>query len=141
MIFVRTKTLLAYMLTASALLIALISLVFALREMIFKESFCSKFSSQMKIETDELNAEVGKGKLVKSELINYGFEDEYKIYTKGVEWVVVKPNKLRLETNQTGEIFIYISPPSEASGDFLISIIAKSFCQEKEENILVHVNQ
>lgn len=141
MIFVKTKTMFAYILTFSALFIALIAFTFTLRELIFKESFCSNFSSQMKIEKDEINVEVGKGKLVKSELINYGFEDEYKISVKGVEWVVVKPNKLRLENNQTGEIFTYVSPPSEVSGDFLLSIIAESFCQKKEENLLVHVTE
>lgn len=104
-----------------------------------RELFCDNFSSAIEMEIDELNVSVGKGKLVKGQLINYGIEDEYKISTKGPDWVVVKPDKLRLEKNQTGEIFTYISPPLGISDDFLISIITRSFCQEKEENILLHI--
>ncbi len=137
----KTKTIFAYIFTTSALIIALIALVVALKEIIFIELFCKNFSSQFIVETDEINAEIGKGKLVKSELKNHGFEDEYEISVRGPNWVIIRPDKIRLDANQTGDIFTYVSPPKGASGDFLISIVAKSYCQNKEENILVHVKE
>jgi len=138
-ILVRIETTLAYILTTLALLISILSLILLLRDNLIKESFCKNFFLSLKIEENEINAEINKGKLVKAKAINYGFDDEYKIYSDGPQWVVVKPEKIKLESNQTGEIFVYLSPPPKSKGDYLFRLFLESFCQKKEDTILIHV--
>jgi len=100
---------------------------------------CDNFFVALKSEAEELDLEVGEGKLVKIELKNLGFEDEFKIKVDSPDWVVARPTKLRLKTGEAGDVFVYISPEFGAEGNYLVKISANSFCVHEEQGISVVV--
>ncbi|MEM5777650.1 MAG: hypothetical protein QXJ06_04365 [Candidatus Aenigmatarchaeota archaeon] len=116
-----------------ALLLTFVSLVLLVERIFFRD--CSGYFAIISLEKNEVSTEIGQGKLVKGFIINKGFEDELKISVKGPDWVIAKPNRIRLYENQTEEVFVYVSP--NVKGNFTAKIKAESFCQKHEENLFI----
>ncbi|MEM5801546.1 MAG: hypothetical protein QW474_01875 [Candidatus Aenigmatarchaeota archaeon] len=116
-----------------ALLLTFVSLVLIIEKIIFRN--CDGYFAVISLENNKVSTEIGQGKLIKGFIINKGFEDELKINVKGPEWVIVKPNRIRLYANQTEELFVYISP--NLKGNFTAKIQAESFCQKHEETLFI----
>ncbi len=137
----KLKSLLAFLLTIFALILIFSTIVWvSLRYIRFsKKDYCTHFSVDLKPEESEVILEVGKGKLVKVNIKNMGFEDEFKIKTEGPDWVVVKPEKIRLESGESNDIFIYLSPGFGTEGKYDVVISASSYCGFEEETIEVKV--
>ncbi|MFH8080808.1 MAG: hypothetical protein QXO84_02930 [Candidatus Aenigmatarchaeota archaeon] len=124
----------SWLMVGLALFLALISLVNLIEKIIFRN--CNGFS-EIILESKEIDVKLGEGKLVKGFLTNKGVEDEFKIQSD-FEWIVTKPEKLRLKENETGEIFVYVSPIKK--GEFLTNIKASSYCKTANENLLIRVS-
>ncbi|MCX8179134.1 MAG: hypothetical protein N3E38_00110 [Candidatus Aenigmarchaeota archaeon] len=116
-------------------LLAFISVVILIEKLFFTN--CTNSYSELILEYDEIYTEVGRGKLVKGYLSNKGIEDEFRLSVDGIKWGVIKPEKMRLNENETEEIFVYISPIK--SGKFDAKIKAESYCQKHQESIVIHV--
>ena len=101
--------------------------------------YCQRFSVDLKPESYSTTLEIGKGKLIKVNITNNGFENEFKIGLKGAEWVVARPIKIRLSQNQSEDIFVYMSPAVGSEGNYTITVFAKSYCGMKEAEIKVKV--
>jgi len=118
----------SWLLIYLALLFLFISLILILEKVLFKN--CDGYFVEIKLESSNASLEAGKGKLIKGIIMNKGYEDEIKLYAKGPSWIVVKPEKIRLELNKTEEIFVYASPIYK--GEFVSKILAESYCQKNE---------
>lgn len=139
MIEVKITSFFAFLLTSLSLVLAVLVVAIQSKVIIISESFCKKYSVMLEPETDEVDLEVGKGKLVKTRITNTGMEDEYKISAKAPNWIMVKPETLRLNTNETDYLFVYLSPDYGVSGDFTARIYVDSFCVHEDVKIISHV--
>ena len=138
----KIKSILAFLLTVLALVLIVSTGVWVFARYYVKFSrkdYCTHFSVELEPEVDEVRLEVGKGKLVKVNITNMGFEDEFKIRVKGPEWVVVKPEKIRLESGESDDIFVYLSPSLGVEGKYDVVISANSYCGSEEGVIEVEV--
>ncbi len=100
---------------------------------------CKNYSAEMKVDAKSMDLEIGKGKLVKAVLKNTGQVDEFQITKDGPDWVVIKPDKTKLGTNQTEEVFVYMSPIIGSEGKYNIKIITKSPCVYLQNEIIANV--
>jgi len=139
----KFNSFIAFVLTLTALLmvLGLIAWVFVTNfsKILAKKDYCEHFMVELTPETYFINLEAGKGKLVKVNIKNLGFEDEFKILTDGPKWVTVRPNKIRLNQYESEDIFVYISPAIGSEGNYTVSVIAKSYCGISETKIIAKV--
>jgi len=119
---------------ALALSLALISLSLAFNKLLSID--CKNHSSSLVLEKDEISTRIGEGRLVKGYIENKGFEDELKLSVKG-ESVVIRPEKVRLESGEREDVFIYISPYRK--GNYTAKIVASSYCQNVESILRINV--
>ncbi|MHA1860415.1 MAG: COG1470 family protein [Candidatus Asgardarchaeia archaeon] len=135
------KEALAFILTLVALLLTLYGCVLiSVRYIrVARADYCSHFSINLEPEVREVELEPGRGKLVKVKLTNIGFEDEFSTGAKGPRWVVVKPEKIRLDSGESEDIFVYMSPGFGVQGEFNVRVFAHSYCGYKEVSIRVGV--
>ncbi len=101
--------------------------------------YCKNFSVDLKPESYSTTLEIGQGKLIKVNITNNGFEDQFSIGVKGPEWVATRPLKLRLNQNESEDIFVYISPTVGSEGNYTVTVFAKSYCGVEEAEIKVKV--
>ncbi len=102
-------------------------------------SVCSNFSADLKIENDEISLKAGEGKLIKGNITNTGFENEFVFSLKGPKWVVVRPQTLELSTDEVKELFVYVSPGFGVKGNFDIKLLADAPCVHLEKTIKANV--
>ncbi|MCX8178395.1 MAG: hypothetical protein N3D75_01040 [Candidatus Aenigmarchaeota archaeon] len=114
-----------------------LALILTIYDFTLSKTVCNSYHSVFTIETNKIDAKVGYGTLVKGKLTNTGGDDEYKIdTTQG--WIVVRPNNFRLKTNESVDLYIYISPINKGSFDTYIN--AYSFCHSNTQRIEVNSN-
>lgn len=113
----------------------MLALILTVYDFILGRMVCNSYSSVFSIETNTIEARVGYGTLIKGNITNTGGDDEYRIEA-GEGWIVVRPNNFRLKTNQTVELYIYISPISK--GIFNTYLSAQSFCHYNIQRIQVN---
>ncbi|MEM5878629.1 MAG: hypothetical protein QXF12_07175 [Candidatus Aenigmatarchaeota archaeon] len=129
------KKSIVWVLIVLGFLIGTLSLILAIYDFTLSKTVCNSYHSVFTIETNSIDAKVGYGTLVKGKLTNTGGDDEYKI-TTGQGWIVVRPNSFRLKTNESVDLYIYISPISKGSFDTYIN--AYSFCHSNNQKIKVN---
>jgi len=117
-----------------SLILSFIALSIALSKLIGVD--CINYSSSITLERNELAARVGDGKLVKGYIENKGNEDELKLSVKG-EGVVIRPEKVRLGSNEREDLFVYVSPYNR--GNYTAKIVASSYCQRIESILRINV--
>ena len=130
----KVRSLIAFFLTLTALIIIISIFGWLLynriRRLAVKPEYCDEFLVELTPETYLIDAQVGRGKLLKVKIINHGFEDEFSISVDGPDWVALRPTKVRLNQGSIEEIFVYISPGIGSSGDYIATVRAKSYCGE-----------
>jgi len=139
----KTNSMLAFIFT----LLALVMIISLFGWIVYKNipsinrrpEYCEHFSVDLKPETYSSILEVGQGKLIKVNVTNNGFEDEFRIGVEGPNWVVARPFKIKLEQGQSENIFIYISPTVGSEGNYTFTVFAKSYCGYVETEIKVRV--
>ena len=104
-----------------------------------RPEYCEHFSVDLIPETYSSILKIGQGKLIKVNMTNNEFEDEFKIGIKGPEWVANRPFKIRLEQGQSEDVFIYFSPDIGSEGNYTVTVFAESYCGYVETNIKVKV--
>jgi len=134
----KVQSFLAFLFTLFALLLLLGGTAWYFWN-IPKPERCVYHTLDLELETDHLEMEQCKGKLVKLSIINGDSEDEYKISIDGPEWIIARPKKIRLGPNETEEVSIYVSPPLEIEGEFTSIIKVKSWCAEENIELVVNV--
>ncbi|MCD6226650.1 MAG: hypothetical protein J7J93_02560 [Candidatus Aenigmarchaeota archaeon] len=134
----KIQSFLAFLFTLFALLLLIGSVGYYFWN-IPKPARCVYHTLDLKLETDHLEMQQCKGKLVKLYIKNGNSEDEYKISIDGPKWIIARPKKIRLEPNETGEIAIYVSPPLGTEGEFTSIITVKSWCVEDHTKLWVKV--
>lgn len=132
---VKTNRLLAFVFTSLALLLVVAGIAYDSVNYAVKRSFCDRYAVVLEPEKSEVMLETGKGKLVKVNITNVGFEDEYSISIEGPTWAVSRPEKIRLEEGESGDIYVYMSPGYGVKGLFDVNVIARSFCFTGKETI------
>ncbi len=140
----KTNSLLAFIFTAVALVMLFGLLGYLgysyLGKLILREpEYCEHFSVDLKPESYSAELEVGKGELIKVEVTNNGFEDEFRIGVEGPRWVATRPVKVRLDQGESEEIFVYLSPNIGSEGNYSLIVFAKSYCGREEIEISVKV--
>lgn len=135
----QPKSLMAFLLTSIALVMSSYFAFVEFSGLTMALDKCKNYSAEFDIELDDTDLKVGEGKLVKGLLKNTGNVDDFQIIKEGPDWVVMRPEKTRLDVNQTEEIFVYISPDLESKGKYNIKIITKSSCLYLENKLLVNV--
>jgi len=111
-----------------------------LSEIISKNpEYCNQFSVNLIPETYSSILEIGQGKLIKVNMTNNGFEDEFKVGIKGPEWVAARPFKIKLGQGQSNDIFVYTSPTIGSEGNYTITVFVESYCGYTETNVKVRV--
>lgn len=133
------KSLMAFSLTLIALVLASAFVAFQVFEITVAREVCSNFSGELKLEREDVALTVGEGKLIKGNITNTGLENEYKISTEGPQWVVVRPTTTRLGTNESEDLFVYVSPEFGAKGEFRIKLVVDALCIHLEKTILAKV--
>lgn len=93
----------------------------------------------MTLEVETVSLVTGRGELIRGSLVNTGFENEYQLSIEGPKWVVVRPQAVRLETNGTGDIFVYMSPEFGVKGMFDATLVADGTCVVLEKVIRAEV--
>ncbi|MEM5793260.1 MAG: hypothetical protein QXY45_02785 [Candidatus Aenigmatarchaeota archaeon] len=140
---VKANSIIAFSLTLIALLLVLGLIGWLLFEKIQDlrkgTKYCDQFLVELRPEVYSIEADIGRGRLVKVEILNQGFEDEFKISVDGPSWVIARPTKVRLDQGEKSEIFIYISPGVGARGEYTVSIYAKSYCGVGETKLKISV--
>ncbi len=139
----KTNSILAFILT----LVALLMVVGLLGWMVYRilpritrrPEYCEHFSVDLKPESYSAMLEVGQGKLIRVNITNNGFEDEFRIGVKGPKWVATRPFKMKLEQGQSEDIFVYISPTVGSEGNYTVKVFAKSYCGMEEAEIKIEV--
>ena len=101
--------------------------------------YCKNFSVDLKPESYSTLLDIGKGKLIKINITNNGFEDEFRIGFKGPNWVVTRPFKIRLDQGQSDDIFVYMSPTVGSEGDYTVIVFARSYCGIEQTEIKLKV--
>ena len=101
--------------------------------------YCEHFSVDLKPDSYSTILEIGHGKLIKVNITNNGFEDEFKINMDGPGWVVARPVKVRLGQGESGDIFVYMSPSIGSEGNDTVTVFAKSYCGMEKAEIKVKV--
>jgi uncharacterized membrane protein len=135
----RSNEFFAFLLTLIALLMVIGGLAYSTIGFNFGGLDCGYFDVQVEPEFNNIELEKGKGDLVKVELTNIGVEDEYKLSIKEPDWSLVKPRKVRLEQGESEELFVYISPTFDASGEYDVTLNVKSYCVDEDFKIRVNV--
>ncbi len=139
----KTNSMVAFLFTSIALLmiIGLFGwlIITNLPRIARSPEYCKNFSVDLKPKSYSTLLEVGQGRLIKVNITNNGFEDEFNIGVKGPEWIATRPFKVRLNQNQSEDIFVYISPTVGSEGNYTITVFAKSYCGVKETEIKVKV--
>jgi len=139
----KTNSMIAFLLTLVALLLMLSLfgwIVYKNSPRLFRSSeYCEHFSIDLKPESYSTLLKAGQGKLIKLNITNNGFEDEFKIGVEGPKWVAIRPFKLRLEQGQSEDIFVYMSPNVGSEGNHTVTIFVKSYCGIEEVEIKLRV--
>ena len=103
-------------------------------------SDCSDYSVLMFQEETNIDAEVGKGNLVKLMVINTGsYTDNYEIELKGPEWFLIKPTSFTLKPEESKSLFLYVSPDFGTEGKYEIIVDVKSKCACERQVLEVSV--
>jgi len=139
----KTNSMLAFIFT----LVALVMVVGLFGWMIYRilpritrrPEYCEYFSVDLTPETYSSILEIGQGKLIKVNITNNGFEDDFRIGLKGPNWVATRPFKMKLEQAQSEDIFVYISPTVGSEGNYTLTVFVKSYCGYVETDIKVRV--
>ncbi|MBU5689981.1 MAG: hypothetical protein QXM68_02185 [Candidatus Aenigmatarchaeota archaeon] len=129
-----SKKQIVWILIILSFIIAFLSLVLAIYNFVGKKIVCNSYASIIVLD-DSATAQVGFGTLVKGKITNVGGDDEYKTET-GESWAIIKPERFRLKTNETAEIYVYISPIQK--GEFDLPVKIYSFCQSYDYKIKVN---
>lgn len=103
------------------------------------KAFCSNFGLEINLEKENVSLVPGEGELVKGDIANTGFDNEYQLSTKGPEWVAVRPQIVRLETSETSDVFVYMSPDFGARGVFDVVFVVDGTCVNQEKTIKAEV--
>ncbi|MBS3052243.1 MAG: hypothetical protein J4428_02645 [Candidatus Aenigmarchaeota archaeon] len=133
------KDLMAFSLTLIVLIMSSYFTFIEFSHIVFALDKCKNHSAEINIESSNVDLEVGKGRLLKAILKNNGEVDDFQIIKDGPDWVVIKPEKTRLNINQTEEIFVYMSPDLGSEGKYKIKIMTKSSCVYLENEIIANV--
>jgi hypothetical protein len=140
----KTNSLLAFIFTSIALIIILGLIGYlaynCLTMFIYRDTeYCQNFSVDLYPEVSSVDLEIGKGKLVKVEITNNGFEDEFRVGTRGPRWTAARPKNIRLDQGETREIFLYLSPNIGTEGEYTLTLFVKSYCGMEETQIEITV--
>lgn len=140
----KTSSLFAFVLTFLALVMIIGLLGYIsyrnLSDYLSREpEYCEQFSLDLEPETYSAELEVGKGMLIKVEITNNGFEDEFRIGVEGPDWVATRPVKIRLDQGESEQIFVYMSPDIGSEGSYTLTVFAKSYCGREETEIKIEV--
>ena len=136
----RTNEFFAFLLTFLALVLIFVGAIYTILNLKPRGLDCGYFSVQVEPEFNNLEIEQGRGHLVKVKITNVGVEDEYRLSIKDPNWSLVKPRKMRLAQDGTGEMFVYISPTFDAQGEYDVTLNVKSPCINEDFKIRVNVN-
>ena len=101
--------------------------------------YCEHFFVEMSPEFTSTQLEVGEGKLIKINITNYGFEDQFKVRVDGPDWIVARPLKIRLGQDKSDDIFVYMSPTVGSEGNYTVTVFVESYCGIKETQLKVKV--
>lgn len=83
-----------------------------------------------------------KGFLTRVNITNTGTkEDSYFVSIEDMNWTSVKPSKLSLKPNETGTVYVYFSPPFNATGLFTFNLTIKSDYVKESKEINVNVGK
>lgn len=136
----RLNELFALLFTLMALLLVVVGASWFLFNEYYPERRmdCGYFSVNMEAETNDLQLEKGKGRLIKIRMTNVGVEDEFKVTIKDPKWSMVKPKKIRIGQGESTDLFVYVSPTFDADGDHDVVVNLKSHCVD--EDFLLKVN-
>lgn len=140
----KLNSLLAFALAIVALLMVLGLVGFLVYDNLFRlmiPEYCEHFSLVLDPEESDVDLKIGEGKLVKMDVRNEGFEDEFKVTVEGPGWIIARPAKLRLNQGETGEVFIYMSPSIGSSGSYDAILSVQSYCGSVEEQIKLKVSE
>jgi hypothetical protein len=97
------------------------------------------YGVELTLEENEITIESGKGKLVKGNVKNTGtITDTFDIISD-VIWSVIRPNKVTLESNQTGDVYAYYSPEYGITGTQTAKLTAKSAKSEDMKELTIEV--
>lgn len=129
----------AFLLTFLALILVSSFISLQILDISAAKSFCDNFSADFNIDTDKVSLKPGKGELIKGNVTNTGFENEFSISHRGADWVVVRPKIFQLDKNESGDVFVYMSPEFDARGDFDIRLIVDAACISLEKTIKASV--
>ena len=154
--FARSELTVAGGQTAEFLLLGFVPLDYASSQKITVESNEEKLSESVEVitldneECNDINYSIQKvvdanccdGQVISLILGNNGYFDQY-IGVKAVvpPWITISDANIYLLPNQTGVVYVYLSPPAGANGDYnaLISI-SNDRNVLREANFLVHVS-
>jgi hypothetical protein len=139
---VKFNSFLALLFTTIAILILLYGLIAELLDIVVFSSDCSRFALLMFPDEDKVDAEVGKGNLVRLIIVNAGsYTDNYDIAIEGPEWTIIKPTSFRLKPEESKTLFLYVSPEFGIEGKHLVKVNADSKCISSTKTIEVNVLQ
>ena len=136
---VQLNSLVAFLLTTVALFLATAFISLQFVNISNVKSFCKDFSAELELETSNVILEQGKGKLVRGNLTNTGFENEFSLSSEGPSWVVVRPQILSLNKGEKESVFVYMSPDFGVKGVYTVKIIADDTCVHLEKSVKARV--
>lgn len=134
----KMKSFLAFLFTLFALLLVLSGAIYSLYER-RSTGYCNDYSVELELETDELELTPCEGELVRLLIKNTGSDAIYKISLDGPNWAMVKPDEIKIKSDEIKETSIYMSPPINVKGEFEITVKIRSDCLVKEETLSVKV--
>ena len=136
---VELRSLMAFFLTMFALILVSSFVSLQVLNISYANSFCNNFSVVFNLPTVDLILEHGKGKLIKGNITNTGFDNEFVVSSKGPDWIVIRPKLLHLESNEMNNVFVYLSPEFGTKGRFDAKLIIDGACVHIERTIKTNV--
>lgn len=131
---------LAFLLTLIAILVLAAGFIAKFIGLVIFGSDCTGYSLLLFPDENQVDAEVGKGSLVKLKVINAGsFSDNYEVSLEGPDWTIIKPTSFGLKPEEAKTLFLYVSPDFEAEGKYDIDVQVKSKCVSASQSIEVGV--
>ena len=98
------------------------------------------YGVELKVEETSLEVDVGKGKLVTVKINNVGTKGDTFDIMSDVDWVIVKPTSVTLDSGQEEDVYVYYSPRFGMSGSHDTTLTAQSENSEDSVDIEVMVS-
>ncbi len=136
---IELKSVVAFLLTMISLIFVFSFILFQFFDVLDSKMFCKNFSANLQLQSTDVTLETGKGRLIKGKLTNTGFDNEFFVSLEGPSWVVVRPRVLEINTNETSDLFVYLSPEFDARGGFDTRLSIDAVCTHLEKTIKVDI--